>query len=138
MMTFNYLPVFYKDIKENIGRQIRKDTQTYKMLCLSKNCDKSIGDVLERLGKKKRCFTDKIVWDDDVMPTIKSDGAIFRGEEKTAISIEDIIHAQTFPIDYNFGSYTFGNVAYICGMSVPPVMIKRIVTRLIEQGVFSK
>ena len=32
------------------------------------------------------------------------------------------------------GGYTWVN--YICGMSVPPIMIKRIVTRLIESGVF--
>ena len=28
------------------------------------------------------------------------------------------------------------NVGYILGMSVPPLMIKRLVTKLIEQGVY--
>lgn len=46
-----------------------------------------------------------------------------------------IIHGQTFPEDYDFVNKTYRNVGYICGMSVPPVMIKRIVQRLIERGV---
>jgi len=45
----------------------------------------------------------------------------------------DFIHAQTFPEDYDEGKQS---IAYICGMSVQPIMIKRIVTRLIEEGVF--
>ena len=45
----------------------------------------------------------------------------------------EVIRSQTFPEDYDFDKQ---NVEYICGMSVPPLMIKRIVTRLIESGVF--
>lgn len=63
-------------------------------------------------------------------------GEILRGTEKTRISVEDIIHSQTFPEDYMFNERTFKEVVYTCGMSVPPIMIKRIVTRLIESGVF--
>jgi DNA (cytosine-5)-methyltransferase 1 len=59
-----------------------------------------------------------------------------RGTDKQWISIEDIIHGQTFPEDYDFVNKTYRNVGYICGMSVPPVMIKRIVQRLIESEVF--
>lgn len=47
-----------------------------------------------------------------------------------------IRNAQTFPRDYDFGSNVRGVWTYICGMSVPPVMMKRVVTKLIEQGVF--
>ena len=71
-----------------------------------------------------------------IMQTVAGAGEILRGEEKTRVSVEDIIHSQTFPEDYIFNERTFKEVSYICGMSVPPVMIKRIVTRLIEKGVF--
>ena len=62
--------------------------------------------------------------------------AVIGVKKKTKVSIDDIIHAQTFPEDYNFNPRNYSQVGYICGMSVPPIMIKRIVTRLIEQGVF--
>ena len=52
---------------------------------------------------------------------------------KARSSNMDIVHCQTFPEDYDFANQPWG---YICGMSVPPIMIKRIVTRLIEQGVY--
>ena len=58
------------------------------------------------------------------------------GNGKCKISIKDVIHAQTFPEDYNFIRLTSANITYICGMSVPPVMIKRIVERLIDQGIY--
>lgn len=64
-------------------------------------------------------------------------GEILRGDEKTRVSSMDIIHAQTFPEDYDFIGGRFKDVTYLCGMSVPPVMIKRIVQRLIESGVFA-
>ena len=54
--------------------------------------------------------------------------------EKERITAMDVIRAQTFPEDYNFMSDSWNDVAYICGMSVPPIMIKRIVNRLIEGG----
>lgn len=135
-MYFNYEPIPYGAIKSGTGKLIRHTTQTYKCLCEATENDTSIGDVLVRSGQKKRCFTDKIVWDSKILPTVKSSLSCFRGKEKTYISIEDIIAAQTFPTDYDFGKYTFENVAYICGMSVPPVMIKRIMERIIKTGVF--
>ena len=52
------------------------------------------------------------------------------------ISIFDLLPSQTFPEDYQFNTESVTGVTYICGMSVPPIMIKRIVTRLIEQGVY--
>lgn len=137
-MSFNYEPIRYGDIKAGEGRAINPQTQTFKMLQIAKESDKAIGDVLLRNGENRRCFNDKIVWGNDVMPTVRASFSCYRGEEKTMVSIEDIIHAQTFPEDYQFNEKTYSNVGYICGMSVPPIMIKRIATRLIEQGVFNE
>lgn len=131
-MTFNYEPVTYGEIKSGVSRPIGKDTKYYQLLCIAKDCDKSIADILERTGNKRSGFTDKLAWDRDVLPTIKANMSIYVAETKGMISKQDIIHAQTFPEDYDFGT---ANVGYICGMSVPPIMIKRIVQRLIESGV---
>lgn len=133
-MSFNYEPVTYGEIKSGVGRTLGKDTKYYRLLSMAKECDKSMEDVLIRTaGKKDLGFNDKIVWDCDVLPTIKASVSIYVAETKGKISTMDIIHGQTFPEDYDFCGE---NVGYICGMSVPPVMIKRIVQRLIESGVF--
>lgn len=124
-MAFNYEPVTYGEIKSGVGDPIRKDTQVYRMLCQATHDDLRVADVLVRLGEKEKCFGSKIAWEENVL----------QGVEKERISKEDIIHAQTFPEDYDFMSESWHDVAYICGMSVPPIMIKRIVQRLIESGV---
>lgn len=135
-MSFNYEPIPYGEIKEGEGQPIRKDTQAYRMLCQATPADLRISDVFVRLGQKEKCFGAKIAWENNVLQTITAKLDYARGVEKERISSLDIIHAQTFPEDYDFMSESWHDIAYICGMSVPPVMIKRIVTRLIEQGVF--
>lgn len=135
-MSFNYEPITYGEIKSGKGAEIRKDTQVYRMLCQATPDDYRISDVFVRLGMKEKCFGVKIAWDKNVLQTLTAKLDYNRGLEKERITEEDIIHAQTFPENYDFINRTWANVAYICGMSVPPIMIKRIVLRLIESGVF--
>lgn len=135
-MSFNYEPVPYGVIKEGKGDPLNQETQTYRILCIATNDDLRIADVFKRIGEKERQFGTKIAWEENVLQTITANLEYCRGVEKERISVEDVIHAQTFPEDYDFVTRTFANVSYICGMSVPPIMIKRIVTRLIEQGVY--
>lgn len=132
-MSFNYEPITYGEIRSKSGIPMRKQSQQYKMLCLAKPGDKCIADVLRRELGKSSCFTDMIVWDNEVCFTLTAKASIMSPVTRERISNVDIVHCQTFPEDYEF----FGqNVGYICGMSVPPIMIKRIVTRLIESGLF--
>lgn len=132
-MSFNYEPITYGEIRSGTPQKIKENSQQYKMLCLAQPNDKCIADVLKRELNKSSCFSDMIVWDDDICCTITGKANIMSPITKSRISREDVIHIQTFPEDYDFKNEPYG---YICGMSVPPIMIKRIVTRLIEQGVF--
>lgn len=133
-MSFNYTPIIYGDVKDGAGKPLNENTQQFKMLQMAiPGVDHSIGDVLERTGHKRRCFNDKIVFEEEVCCTIPAKCSIMRGTDKTKISEIDVIHIQTFPEDYNFENC---NIGYICGMSVPPIMIKRIVTRIIDEGLF--
>ncbi len=130
-MVFNYEPVLYKTIKNGKGRQPTEYQQ--RLLDNAVFPDHKLSDIKQRLDGNCVGFTDLIVWDDEIMPTITANGKTFSGNDKFHISNEEIISAQTFPADFDFLS---SNVRYVCGMSVPPVMIKRIVARLLESGVF--
>lgn len=132
-MTFNYDLVTYGEIKDGKGLPLNPATQTYKTLCQAVYGDHDLADVYIRLGERARGFTDPIVWDDEVCMTVTAKANIMSGVDKKKISNMDIIHAQTFPENYDFDGTPYG---YVCGMSVPPVMIKRIVTRLMECGLF--
>lgn len=132
-MDFNYAPVFFRNIAGGKPREIKKDTQQYEMLKKAVKGDHQIKDVLVRERGEKSCFNDIIIWHDEIPQTLTGKGNIMIGGECRKTSKEEIIRMQTFPEDYQFNGL---NVAYICGMSVPPVMMKRVVEKLIEQGVF--
>ena len=133
-MSFNYEQVLFKDIVGGEYRQMKKESQQYKMLQAARKCqDHSIADVLEREAGKTSCFNDMITWLDEVPPTQTGKGNIMLGDEVRRITLKESARMQTFPEDYNFMDQS---VPYVCGMSVPPVMMKRIVQRLIENGVF--
>jgi DNA (cytosine-5)-methyltransferase 1 len=132
-MIFNYAPIPFKVVKEGSGGAPSEKAK--QLLEIAKFTDKNLGDVVKRTKNRVSMFNIAIVWDDDICPTIHNHG-FYRGNDKVKFSLEDYRNTQTFPRDYQFESIS--NAAYICGMSVPPIMIKRIVTRLIESGVFDK
>lgn len=137
-MSFNYEPIPYGEIKSGDGEQLNTETVIYQWLQRADVCDKRISDTVVRHGENEKLFNHRICWENRIMQTVAAGGEILRGKEKTRVSVEDILRAQTFPEDYDFHTLdrNFKNAVYICGMSVPPIMIKRIVTRLIEGGVF--
>ena len=135
-MIFNYEPILYKQIKEGKGREVNKNSQSFIVLNNAYPYEKAFDEVLYRLYKKRSCFTDSIACNDDVLPTLKASLSIYRAGECSTISAQDIINMQTFPENYEFDNNTVSSIAYVCGMSVPPVMMKRFVTRLIENGVY--
>lgn len=132
-MSFNYEPITYSEIKNGTHK-----TKKGKMAEIAKQAlpkDNDLEDVMLRLYNKKTYFTEKIIRYNKVPYCIVANGSKL-WIENTASCINDleIISAQTFPEDYDFGKE---KVKYICGMSVPPIMIKRIVGRLIESGIFN-
>ena len=134
-MYFNYEGITYGEIKEGVG-PCNKDAQWYELLGKSRDGDKSLSDIRVRNGLSGGQFNCMLCWEKDILPTLAAKLEYYDPIERTKLSKETIRNSQTFPQDYDFGSDLAGNVCYICGMSVPPIMIKRLVTRLIESGLF--
>ena len=132
-MNFNYEPVTYADIKNGIGKPINKDTNMYKYLLQAEHTDLRLSDIYSRLGMKEKCFGTKIAWEENILQTITARLDYIDGVELCRISDNTIISSQTFPQDYNFSD---NSVSYVCGMSVPPIMTKRIVERMIKAEMF--
>lgn len=136
-MYFNYEPITYGEIKVGMGREITKGSKTEILLNEARENETDLSLANQRLYGKLSWFQSIIIDDDKVMPTIRAKMTdIFRRNEKVRISWEDCRNSQTFPQDYNFMPNNENQVGYICGMSVPPIMIKRLMTRLIESGLF--
>lgn len=129
-MFFNYKPILYGSYKTK-EEKIAKGKINFAIKQRLPN--ESVGETMLRLYGKKSCFGSRIAFADKVYPTQTADHYDIWTESGNHPSALDVIHSQTFPEDYDFLNQ---KVEYICGMSVPPIMIKRIVIRLIESGIF--
>lgn len=136
-LSFDYEPITYGEIKTGVGKSIEKGSKTEQLLNECKSNEANLSFAHERLFGKLSWFQAQVLDDNKVMPTVRAKMSdIFRRKEKTRVTWEDVRNSQTFPQDFNFCPNTDNQVGYICGMSVPPVMMKRVVTRLIESGIF--
>ena len=130
-MSFNYEKVTFGECRQEKG--FLSDTEYQeRMFKYFQYGDKSIDDISQRIGKNGG-YSNQIIYDDDVCATIVANSQMFRACDRLMLDKYDVITAQTFPQDYNF---MHEKTQYVCGMSVPPVMMKRIVQRLIQEGVF--
>lgn len=136
-MSFNYEPITYGMIKEGNLKAMGKETKFYKIASQAIQADKNIADTRKRLGQKASAFQTLYIRDDDIMPTQRAKPDIIDINNIAYISKETIRNSQTFPRDYIFIPDTYSSIGYICGMSVPPLMIKRIIERLKEKGLFN-
>lgn len=131
-MSFNYELIPYGTFKSKEEKNANgKMAQAIRQ---RKNGEK-VEDCMFRIFGVRSGITHRIVEPPDVYPTQTAGHGDIWTENGNHPSDIDVVHAQTFPEDYNFLE---NKSEYICGMSVPPIMIKRIVTRLIESGVFDK
>ena len=135
-MSFNYEVITYGEIKAGKMKILGEETDYKHLTLASLPEEKDIGAVNMRLYKKLSGFQTFLIDDNSLVPTLRSKPDIIDRNAIAFITKESIRNAQTFPQDYDFINNTRANIGYICGMSVPPIMIKRIVTRLIESGVF--
>jgi DNA (cytosine-5)-methyltransferase 1 len=134
-LNFNYAPIPYAEIKE--GKGVKVTEKPKKLLNEYKKGEKTLENAHQRIFGKKSWFTHAVCEENEIVTTISAGHAqMYRYSEKNKLSWQDYRNAQTFPRDYIFDNTS--QVAYICGMSVPPIMIKRIVTRLIESGIFKE
>ena len=92
--------------------------------------DKTLSDIRERLGMKYGRFNHMIVDDGDVCNTIVSGSEYYRMTDAKKFTDLDDISVQTFPVDYDFKKT---GACYVCGMSVPPVMMANIAAEIYEQ-----
>ena len=95
--------------------------------------DTCIRDINVRLYGKNSNFNTKIFRFNEVCPTITASADAYREDIRYVPDI-DYVSASTFPQDYDFN----GNpVKYVCGMSVPPLMMAYI-AKAIHQQWFSQ
>lgn len=129
-LSFNGVPIPYGDIRSGKGNPVNPKTKTYRRWLKRIPADKNMGDISKRIEGKDKNFNTVFVKNHEVPPTLTAGGINIRYDEPFQISTADIVKIQSFPRDYDFGDV---NPQYVCGMSVPPVMTKKIAEQIYLQ-----
>ena len=122
-MDFRSKPIPFSAVREPYGKMLPEDNMSAKLLKYRIPSDRCLADISVRVRKKNSGFTSPINHDDEPVQTITAGGYCFRMCDGLLMTDKDIIGCQTFPQDYNFLDQ---DVQYVCGMSVPPVMMAKI------------
>ena len=129
-LHFNYEEIPFGQIKSPRGsKKIGGETLT-GLINEAKFGERSLEPASYRLSGKYSFFNYYFLYDHAVANTLTTGGNFIRWDTKEQPSKDDIVSISTFPQDFNFLSDSLGTVNYVCGMSVPPLMIKRIAERL--------
>lgn len=123
-LCFNEKPILYGEFADTEYKKFGENTLLYKRWLKRKKTDANVGNITEREGKgKNTSFNIQILHKNKVPMTQVSSSKIIRYDAPGYISKKDVITIQSFPQDYDFNG---ASAEYVCGMSVPPIMMYKI------------
>jgi len=130
-MVFDEEPIPYGVFAGEPGKSLNPKSATFRRWQRRAPSDITLGDTIARTEQgKNSCFSSPYVKPEEVCSTLISSGAFLRWDVPAILSDRDLKIIQTFPQDYNF----MGNsVQYVCGMSVPPLMMEKVARAICEQ-----
>ena len=129
---FNSPEIPFSAVRDPVGKALPESNVFARLLKYRIPTDRCLADISVRVRKKYSGFTMPINNDGGPVQTITAGRQhyCFRMCDGLLMTDHDIINCQTFPQDYNFlGS----DVQYVCGMSVPPVMMAKIAEQVYFQ-----
>lgn len=128
-LSFDEKPIVFGECRGEKGNFNAVTERQKKLLNLLKN-EKTLEQIEKNNFGKGSGFTDNIVFDTDVTPTITSVGKQFRAFDKSWFSDYDFKICGSYPLDYNFKNI---EPKYLIGMSVPPVMTAQVAHQIYLQ-----
>jgi len=131
-LWFNEKEILFEEFRSEIGVNY-DETERGNLMKHRIKTDNTINDINQRLYNKTSGFNAAIVHDNKICQTITSSERAYRYYDGHGLSIKDYINISSFPQDYNFIKGTVDAAKYIVGMSVPPVMMTQIASRISEQ-----
>ena len=125
-LVFNEKPILFKNIIDNL--EIKKDLTDvqFDLWLKQKPTDKTLADIRGQANG----FTDNLISNNDICPTITSGGKFLLKSKPRWFNKSEYCSCGTYPQDYNFKKI---KPQYLIGMSVPPVMTAQIATEIYNQ-----
>lgn len=129
-LTFKEKPILFRECMDGTGREI-KSPEMLKRWNERRLGDNGFGDVTTRLYGRRLTFNTNFVYADKVCNcvTSKEDSTVLFDHPRF-LGQSEVCCVSSFPQDYNFCGQS---PHYVCGMSVPPIMMAQIASRIYEQ-----
>ena len=129
-LSFSEPEILWKEINTHENDRPLSEIK-YNLWKLRQDGDIDLSKCCERNGENpNKYFNSKFIYDNKVPNTVAGKDYCIVFDEGRFRNKEEIILCSSFPTDYDFGTQ---QVDYICGMSVPPVMMAQIANRIGEQ-----
>ena len=131
-LEFHEKPIVYGEFASDEYRPLNKDSKAYARWLRRSPEDDSLGDtVLRTEGGKVSGFTVAYIKKERVCPTLTASSDKFiRFDVPGYVCDRDLVTCQSFPQDYDFNGNDPG---YVCGMSVPPLMMRGVAREVYNQ-----
>lgn len=126
-MEFNEKPILFGEVADFSGREA--NSKVIRTLWENRKYgDTNQGDANERLYGKGSNFNQAYVYTDKICPTLASkETCLIHFDQPRFLGQSEVCCISSFPQDYNFGGQS---PHYVCGMSVPPVMMAHVASRV--------
>lgn len=131
-LDFKEEPIIMQEVADFNGREA--NSKVVRLLWDNRqygDCNQGLAN--ERLFGKNANFNQSYVYLDKVCPTLASkETCLIHYDRPLYLGQSEVCCISSFPQDYNFGGQS---PHYMCGMSVPPVMMAQVATAIWEQWI---
>lgn len=130
-MTFCESPIVAREITDLEGERVTgSDGSLMELWNARQEGDRDMSDTCTRVRGKGSFFNNSYVLPNEVCKTLSSQKRnLIHWDEPKTLSKAELCKVSTFPLDYDFGDV---DPFFVCGMSVPPVMMAQVATRVYE------
>lgn len=128
-LSFNESPIYFKEFADYQGADIGNG-KIREYWDKRRPTDNNLGDTTAREYGKCVCFNNRLDKEQEVCYTLTATSNTICYEQPKYHSKGEILRISTFPLDYDFIDQKEG---YVCGMSVPPVMMAHIAASIYDQ-----
>jgi len=131
-LTFNEEPIIFADCYQpGVDDRPASKGKMLEYWQKRKPEDANFRDTITREWGQDKCFNNYYLKHDEVSPTLTSNSdVLYLFDEYRKPNRSEVCCISTFPQDYDFKTEPY---YYICGMSVPPVMMAQVASRVYEQ-----
>ena len=130
-LAFNEKPIFYGEFADTEYIPFNPDTLLAARWNRRNAKDRKMADTVYRTEKGKVSgFNQAYLKMNDVPVTLVAASRPLRFDKPGFITDRDVCIISTFPLDYDFMN---NDAEYVCGMSVPPFMMRGVATAVRDQ-----